>query len=74
MRQRIRPEIYREKAFDGSPSCPEERLPAAQLLGETADAPGPPHVDRAGSGRHVHGDGKVFAAATWRSPSQSRVA
>jgi dTDP-4-amino-4,6-dideoxygalactose transaminase len=32
----ICPEIYREKAFDGSPSCPEERLPAAQLLGETS--------------------------------------
>jgi hypothetical protein len=30
------PEIYREKAFDGSPSCPSHPLPVARQLGETS--------------------------------------
>ena len=32
----ICPEIYRERAFDGSSSVPEHRLPVCQMLGETS--------------------------------------
>ncbi|MCD2317016.1 DegT/DnrJ/EryC1/StrS aminotransferase family protein [Sphingomonas sp. IC-11] len=32
----ICPEIYRERAFDGSSSVPERRLPVCQMLGETS--------------------------------------
>ena len=30
------PEIYRERAFDGTPWRPQARLPVAQRLGETS--------------------------------------
>ena len=30
------PEIYREKAFDGTGFCPREPLPVARSLGETS--------------------------------------
>lgn len=63
------PEVYLEKAFDGTPSRPDRRLPVAQELGETSlmflvhPTLGEEHMDRTCSVIH-----DVLHAAVGRRP------
>jgi dTDP-4-amino-4,6-dideoxygalactose transaminase len=58
------PEVYREKAFDGAPFRPDQRLPNAMSLGETSVMfLTHPSITETGLNQYCEGVAEVFAAA-----------